>query len=60
VAQRPSSPLLWRYGCHRGRMTGVMSSQVIVPMPLLTMHGHIHHVDGVSTVVGGPVAPRLA
>jgi hypothetical protein len=46
VAQLPSPPLLWRYGCRRGRMTGVMSSQGVVPMPLLTVHGHVHHVDG--------------
>jgi hypothetical protein len=26
----------------------------------LTMHGHVHHVDRVSIVVGAPVAPRLA
>jgi hypothetical protein len=54
VAQLPSSPLLWMYGCHRDRMTGVMSSQGIVPMPLLTVHGHVHHVDGASTMVGPP------
>jgi hypothetical protein len=54
VAQLPSPPLLWRYGCCRGRMTGVMSRQGVVPVPLLTVHGHVHHVDGASTVVGGP------
>jgi hypothetical protein len=41
-------------------MIGVMSSQGMVPMLLLTVHGHIHHIDGVSTIVGPPVAPRLA
>jgi hypothetical protein len=46
VAQLPSPPLLWRYGCRRGRMTEVMSSQGVVLVPLLTVHGHIHHVDG--------------
>jgi hypothetical protein len=54
------TPLLWRYGYHRGRMTGVVSSQDVVLMPLLTMHSHVHHVDGACTVLGAPVAPRLA
>jgi hypothetical protein len=54
VSQLPSPPSLWRYGCRRGRMTGVMSSQRMVPVPLLTVHDHVHHVDGASTVVGGP------
>jgi hypothetical protein len=54
VAQLPSPPLLWRYGCCRGRMTEVMSRQGMVPVPLLTVHGHVHHVDGASTIVGGP------
>jgi hypothetical protein len=54
VAQLPSTPLLWRYGCHRGRMTGVMSSQGVVLVPLLTVYGHVHHVDRASTIVGGP------
>jgi hypothetical protein len=35
-------------------MIGVMSSQGMVPVLLLTVHGHIHHIDGASTVVGGP------
>jgi hypothetical protein len=56
-----ASPLLlWRYGCRRGRMIGVMSSQSVVLVPLLTVHGHVHHVDGANTVLGVPVAPRLA
>jgi hypothetical protein len=37
-------------------MTEVMSSQGMVPMPLLTMHGPIHDVDGASTIVGAPCA----
>jgi hypothetical protein len=60
VAHLSSPSLLWRYGCHRDRMTWVMSSQGVVPVPLLTVHGHVHHVDGANTVLGGPVAPRLA
>jgi hypothetical protein len=60
MAQLPSPPLLWRYGCHRGRMIGVMSSQSVVPAPLLTVHGHVHHIDGASTVLGAPMAPWLA
>jgi hypothetical protein len=55
----PSPPLLWRYGCHRGRMTGVMSSQGVVLVPLLTMHDYDHHVDGASTVLGAPWLPIL-
>jgi hypothetical protein len=53
------TPLLWRYGCRRGRMTGVISSQSVVPTPLLTMHGHVHHVDGASTMLGPPWLPVL-
>jgi hypothetical protein len=60
VAQLPSPLLLWGYGCRRGRMTGVMSSQDVVPVPLLTVHGHVHHVDGGEYRGWGPVAPRLA
>jgi hypothetical protein len=60
VAQLLSPPLLWRYGCHRDRMTGVISGEGVVLVPLLTMHGHVHHVDGVSTVLVAPVAPCLA
>jgi hypothetical protein len=45
VAQLPSPPLLWRYGCHHGRMTGVMSSQGMVPVLLLTVHCHVHPID---------------
>jgi hypothetical protein len=26
-------------------MTGVISSQSVVPVLLLTVHGHVHHVD---------------
>jgi hypothetical protein len=48
------------YGCRRGRMTGVMSSQSVVLVPLLTVRGYVHHVDGASTVLGVPVAPRFA
>jgi hypothetical protein len=59
VAQLPSPPLLWRYGCRRGRMTGVISGEGVVLVPLLTMHGHVHHVDGASTVLVAPVAPVL-
>jgi hypothetical protein len=54
VAQLPSPPLLWRYGYRRGRMTGVMSSQGVVLVPLLTVHGHVHHVDEASTIIGAP------
>jgi hypothetical protein len=32
----------------------VLSSQVVVPVSLLTVHGHVH-VDGASTLVGGPL-----
>jgi hypothetical protein len=60
VAQLPSPPLLWRYGYHRGRMTGVMSSQGVVLVPLLTMNSHVHDVDGASTMLGVHVAPRLS
>jgi hypothetical protein len=41
-------------------MTGVMSSRDVVRVPLLTVHGHIHHVEGTSTVLGVLVAPRFA
>jgi hypothetical protein len=54
------TPLLWRYECRRGRMTGVMSSQGVALVPLLTVHGHVHHVDRGSTVLGVSVAPRFA
>jgi hypothetical protein len=52
VAQLPSPLLLWRYGCRRGRMIGVISSQGMVLVPLLTMHGYVYHVDRASTVLG--------
>jgi hypothetical protein len=61
MAQLLSPPLLWWYGCHHGRMTGVMSSQGVISVPLLTVHGHVHHVDGASTVLGPlwlPVFPK--
>jgi hypothetical protein len=48
------TPLLWKYGCRRGRMTGVISSQGVVPMLLLTVHGHVHHVDGSEYHSWGP------
>jgi hypothetical protein len=35
-------------------MTRVMSSQGVVPVLLLTMHGHIHHVDGSEFRSWGP------
>jgi hypothetical protein len=31
----------------------------MVSVPLLTVHGHVHHVDGVSTVLGAPWLPVL-
>jgi hypothetical protein len=40
------------YGCRRGRLIGVMSSQDVVHVPLLNVHGHVHHVDRASTVLG--------
>jgi hypothetical protein len=46
--------LLWRYGCRHGRMTEVMSSQGVVPVLLLTVHGHVHHVDGSEYCGRGP------
>jgi hypothetical protein len=64
VAQLPSPPLLWRYGCHHGRMTEVMSSQGMVPMLQLTVHGHVHLIDGSKCHSWGPswllvgVAPK--
>jgi hypothetical protein len=54
VAQLLSPPLLWGYGCRRGRMIGVISSQGVVPVLLLTMHGHVHHVDGSEYRSWGP------
>jgi hypothetical protein len=60
VAQLPSPSLLWRYGCRRGRMTGVMSSQGVVPVLLLTVHGHVNPVDGNEYRDWGALAPRLA
>jgi hypothetical protein len=40
-------------------MTGVMLSQGVALVPLLTMHGHVHHVDGASTMLGSPWLPIL-
>jgi hypothetical protein len=60
MAQLRSPPLLWRYGCCRSRMTEVTSSQVMVPMFLLTVHDHVHHIDGASTVLGPPWLPTLS
>jgi hypothetical protein len=54
VAQLPSPPLMWRYGCHHGIMTGVMSSQGVVPVLLLTVHGHVHPIDGSECSSWGP------
>jgi hypothetical protein len=55
------TPLLWRYGYRRGRMTGVMLSQGVVPVLLLTVHGHVYPIDGSECRSWGPpVAPRLA
>jgi hypothetical protein len=59
VAQLPSPPSLWRHGYHHGRMIGVISSQGMVSLFLLTVHGHFHHVDGVSSVLRAPMALRL-
>jgi hypothetical protein len=39
-----------------------MSSQSVVLVPLLTMHSHVHHIDGASTVLGSqwlPILPRV-
>jgi hypothetical protein len=61
VAQLPSLPLLWRYGCRHGRMTGVMSSQGVVSVLLLTVHGHVRPINGSERRdLGVPVAHRLA
>jgi hypothetical protein len=46
VAQLPSPPLLWRYGRRCDRMIGVISDQGMVPVLLLTVHGHFHSVNG--------------
>jgi hypothetical protein len=35
-------------------MTGIMSSQGVVLVPLLTVHGHVHHVDGSEYRGRGP------
>jgi hypothetical protein len=53
-------PVAVRHGYHHGRMTRVISSQGVVFVFLLTVHGHFHHVDGASSVLGDPVALRLA
>jgi hypothetical protein len=54
VAQLSSPPLLWRCGCCRGRMTGVMLGQSVVPVLLLTVHGHVHSIDGSECRSWGP------
>jgi hypothetical protein len=41
-------------------MTGVMSSQGVVPVLLLTVHGHVNPVDGNEYRDWGALAPRLA
>jgi hypothetical protein len=48
------TPLLWRYGCRRGRMTGVMLSQSVVPVLLLTVHSHVHPIEGSMFRSWGP------
>jgi hypothetical protein len=54
VAQLSSPPLLWRCGCCRGRMNGVMSGQSVVPVLLLTVHGHVHPINGSECRSWGP------
>jgi hypothetical protein len=54
VAQLSSPPLLWRYECRRERMTGVMSSQGVIPVLLLIVHGHVHPIDGSECCSWGP------
>jgi hypothetical protein len=41
-------------------MTRVMLGQGVVPMLLLTVHGHVHPIVGAGAAVGGPVASCLA
>jgi hypothetical protein len=42
-------------------MTGVMLGQGVVPMLLLTMHGHVHPIGGSGCRgLGVPMARRLA
>jgi hypothetical protein len=54
-------PSLLRYGCRRGAMTGVMLSQGMVPVLLLTVHGHVRPIGGSGCRGwGGPVAHHLA
>jgi hypothetical protein len=53
------TPVTVRHGYRDGRMTGVISSQGVVSVFLLTIQGHIHHVDGASSVLGALVALRL-
>jgi hypothetical protein len=48
------TPVAMRHSYHHGRMTGVISSQGAVSVFLLTVHGHFHHVDGASSVLGAP------
>jgi hypothetical protein len=54
VAQLLLPLLLWRYGRRCGTMTGVMSSQGVVPVLLVTMHGHVHPIDGSECRSWGP------
>jgi hypothetical protein len=54
VARLPSPPLLWRYGCRGGTMTRVMSGQGVVPVLLLTVHGHVHPIDSSKCHSQGP------
>jgi hypothetical protein len=50
-----SSPLLLlRYGYRHGRMNRVISSQGMVLVLLLTVHGHVHRVDGSEYHSWGP------
>jgi hypothetical protein len=46
------TPVAVRHGYRHGRMTRVISSQGVVFVFLLTVHGHFYHVDGASSVLG--------
>jgi hypothetical protein len=54
VAQLSSPPLLRRYGRHGGRITRVMFGQCVVPVLLLTVHGHVYPIDGSECHSQGP------
>jgi hypothetical protein len=41
-------------------MTGVILGQDVVPVLLLTVHGHVRPIGGCGCRVWGPVSPRLA